>query len=180
MPQLAFVDTETLGLDPDRHAIWEVGLILSDGTHDSELLWQIHLSDAQIAHGDPVGMKIGRFKDRYKGQAATDVREFLSRFLNYTEGCHLVGAVPSFDEERLRRLAILHGFWPKWHYHLIDVEAMAVGALAQRGITPPLPWKSDDLTALLGVEPVSAEDRHTALGDARWAKRIYDAIMAGG
>lgn len=26
--QLAFVDTETLGLDPDRHEVWEIAVII--------------------------------------------------------------------------------------------------------------------------------------------------------
>ena len=43
-------------------------------------------------------------------------------------------------------------------------------------ITPP--WKSDDLSAALGIT-VSEDERHTALGDARWAMRIYDAVMGG-
>ncbi len=30
---LAFVDTECTGLDPDRHEIWEVGLIVDDEEH---------------------------------------------------------------------------------------------------------------------------------------------------
>jgi hypothetical protein len=38
------------------------------------------------------------------------------------------------------------------------------------------PWNSDDLSAALGVT-VSDEDRHTALGDAKWAMRIYNAVM---
>ena len=44
---------------------------------------------------------------------------------------------------------------------------------APRGVA--LPWKSDDLSAALGVT-VSDEDRHTALGDAKWARAIYDAV----
>jgi hypothetical protein len=43
---------------------------------------------------------------------------------------------------------------------------------------PSLPWKSHDLSAILGVES-AVEDEHTALGDARWAMRVYDAVMAG-
>ena len=43
----------------------------------------------------------------------------------------------------------------------------------------PLPWKSDDLSAALGIK-VSDEDRHTALGDARWARAIYDAVTGHG
>ena len=40
-----------------------------------------------------------------------------------------------------------------------------------------LPWRSDDLSAALGVEAVSPEERHTAMGDALWAKRIYDRVV---
>lgn len=44
-------------------------------------------------------------------------------------------------------------------------------------LTPP--WRSDDLSRACGVEPPSEEDRHTALGDARWAMRWYDAMTGG-
>ena len=40
-----------------------------------------------------------------------------------------------------------------------------------------LPWKSDDLSAAIGITPPD-KDRHTALGDARWAKTIYERIVA--
>jgi hypothetical protein len=58
-----------------------------------------------------------------------------------------------------------------WHYHLIDVEALIAGRLA---IAPP--WKSDDLSRAIGVEPPSDQDRHTAIGDARWVKQMYEAV----
>lgn len=182
MTAIAFVDTETLGLDPDRHAVWEVGLVLYDPEVPSlssgrGVRWQIRLTEDQINDGDPIGMDIGGFHDRYDRDFACDVRQFLTGFVGITKGLHLAGAVVSFDEERLRRLAQYHAFTPKWHYHLIDVEAVAIGALAARGVNPPLPWKSDDLSAALGVS-VSDEDRHTALGDARWAMRLYEAATA--
>ncbi|MGH3304433.1 MAG: hypothetical protein ACRDOK_22680 [Streptosporangiaceae bacterium] len=97
-----------------------------------------------------------------------------------TRGAHLAGAVVSFDAEVLGARMRAHGICPSWHYHLIDVEALAVGCLARRGAVVSsfgLPWKSDDLSAALGVQ-VSHEDRHTALGDARWALRIWDAVMS--
>lgn len=180
MSRLAFVDTETLGLDPDLHCIWEVGLILRDpdGVEaDSEHLWQIRLLQSEIERGDPVGMKIGRFSERYDWQTATEAPQFCAEFAELTAGCHLVGAVVSFDEERLRRMLQSHGVEHRWHYHLVDVECLAVGALAARGMKVPLPWRSDGLTAALGVAPVADEARHTALGDARWAVDIYDAAV---
>jgi hypothetical protein len=82
-----------------------------------------------------------------------------------------------------------HKLAPAWHYHLVDVEALAVGYLHGRHsdvilpdegyarISPP--WKSDDLSRAVGVEPATDDERHTALGDARWAMRLYDAITGG-
>lgn len=125
-----------------------------------------------------------------------------------TRGAHLVGAVPNFDAEVLAARMRAHGICPSWHYHLIDVEALVVGYLNGRrarqneivdgyplenegqeapGLVRwdspgpwdvPLPWKSDDLSAALGIK-VSDEDRHTALGDAKWARAIYDAVTGG-
>ena len=197
MAKLAFIDTETLGLDPDRHAIWEVALVLTEpGLPPRQETWQIKLTEAQIAAGDPVGMDICRFSDRYGTMPMTDVARFVEVFVDLTAGAHLVGAVVSFDEERLRRLCLSHGRVPKWHYHLIDVEALAVGYLHGRAranaelarpgssahsplpeVARVLPWRSDDLSAALGVEAVSPEERHTAMGDALWAKRIYDRVV---
>ena len=39
------------------------------------------------------------------------------------------------------------------------------------------PWSSERLSNALGVELPNEADRHTALGDARWAARIFDRVM---
>ena len=219
MTRICFIDTETTGLDPDRHAIWEVALITPGG---DEHVWQFPVEEMAA---DPFALNIGRYWDRRwgtdndvsvldaiyeahnpksrrrnfpdEGRAIRPGDTWARRFRDLTAGCHLAGAVISFDEERLRRLLHSLGVLHRWHYHLIDVEALAVGYLAGRGWPldhpgdPPgdpegtaarmfdprdLPWKSGDLTAALGIK-VSGEDKHTALGDARWARAIYDAIM---
>lgn len=122
----------------------------------------------------------------------------------WTHGAHVVAACPWFDttsfEHLLRRQSLLGG----WHYHLIDVEAMMVGYLEgqhaawvaasqwfQEGSTGralalkrasdctkplQLPWKSNALAEACGIPPQPAEEEHTALGDARHARTIYDTI----
>jgi DNA polymerase III epsilon subunit-like protein len=187
---VCFVDTETTGLDPDRHEIWEVGLILPDG---AEHRWFLPVD---LGRADARALAIGRFHDRYPKPSygprphivdgVTDLDDFAYEFAELTRGRHLVGAVVSFDAERLSKLLRANGACPEWHYHLIDVEALAVGYLAgTRGttdddtsvenlVTPP--WKSDQLTEALGIHVPEAE-KHTALGDARWAKAIYEAVM---
>jgi len=81
--------------------------------------------------------------------------------------------------------------WPSrepWHYHLIDVENLAVGYLFGRHpvtqalkVPDPvlaLPWDSDRLSEQVGVTPPT-DERHTAMGDVRWAMALYDACTGG-
>lgn len=172
---VVFVDTETLGLDPDYNPIWEVALITPDG---QEHEWFLRVSPRDVALAHPKALEIGRFDERYDNGKATDHGPFCHRFRDLTAGCHLAGAVVSFDEERLRRLFWRNGYGVEWHYHLIDVEALAVGYLAgvEFGARMAPPWKSEELSRAVNVDPEDF-DRHTALGDARWAKAIYEAVM---
>jgi DNA polymerase III epsilon subunit-like protein len=199
---VAFVDTETTGLDPERHEIWEVGLILPNG---SEHEWQLPVD---LSRADAIALNIGRFHERRKttwADSYTDVDwlgEFSREFVSLTVGLHLAGAVVSFDAERLARLLRANGECPMWSHRLICVEALACGFIAgsraalaaavthtgepfwagsatwtavERSDAEP-PWRSTDLSRAVGVEPEDFE-KHTALGDARWAKAIYEAVM---
>lgn len=192
MAAIAFVDTETTGVHPGRKA-WEVAIIRrgADGKEQTgHYMLPVDLSEA-----DPFGLKIGGFYDRHpQGQniagkipfvqtmpALNEAARWIARL---THGAHLVGAVPNFDSEVLDKLLRSQGLIPGWHYHLIDVEALAVGYLAgrrpfDRNEPVALPWKSDDLSRACGVEPPTEDERHTAMGDARWAQRWYDAIVTG-
>ncbi len=200
---VAFVDCETTGLDPDHHEIWEVGLITpvvgATGAEDgwNEQIWQLPVD---LSKADPMALNIGRFHDRrLLGIDLVPLAVFAAEFARDTRGLHLAGACVSFDAERLWQLLRNNGECPMWHYHLIDVEGLAAGyltgqftAIQECGANPDAdgptqeeamlaipPWNSGDLSRAVGVEPDDF-DRHTALGDARWAKAIYEAVMGGG
>lgn len=141
------MDTETTGLDPERHQIWELALIY-DG-HQIEYQLPVDLAVA-----DPTGLRVGRFYERR--HAITPTADSLSGLCRVRydgkdkwttglpasyhaatvarilDGRHLVGAVPSFDAAFLLRWLNQHGQAATWHYHLIDVEVLAVGYLAGR------------------------------------------------
>lgn len=183
---LVFVDTETTGLDPNYHEIWEVGMIhrsWNNSGQQNERSYQWFLP-VDLGKADPFALKIGKFFDRYPGYALppknlnptiTQLYEFATQFSKLTYGAHMVGAVPSFDSERLTKLLRENGACPSWHYHLVDVEALIAGHM---GFAPP--WKSENLSiALLGEErnTALADEKHTALGDAQWAMELYDAVM---
>ena len=188
---LCFVDTETDGVHPDR-CPWEVAVIRREpGGRQIELRWLVDVELGTTPGG--FGLRVGGFYDRHplgrylSGTVADVDRASLKspytvarEVAQATHGAHIVGCVPNFDTECLATLLRGQGLIPAWHYHLVDVEALAVGFLAGRGEPVVPPWSSDDLSRALGVEPASEDERHTALGDARWAMRLYDAVMAGG
>jgi len=182
---IVFLDTETtgLGLDDD---IWEFGAVRreADGTETETHLFIEHnvfkckgLPEPFLSDHD------ARFPEDGSAAEPDSAARIISEL--FTDRPHVVGAVPNFDTERLALLLRRFGIEPGWHYHLIDVENLAVGYLAGRAAqsefdagwaTPGLPWDSDELSRAVGVESTRF-GRHTAVGDVRWAMAIYDAIM---
>ena len=214
---IVFLDTETTSLRPDRRA-WDIGMIRRepDGTEREITLFvsDIDLSGADLIalrighfyerhpmYRAEVG---GAFDAEFDDDDTVDVDEAQELLDTYeclyperrvaeiverwTRGAHIVGMVPNFDTECLATMLRRHGLCPAWHYHLIDVENLAVGWLQhailtghhrireQVGVTVTLPWKSDDISRACGVEPPTDEERHTAMGDAKWCVRLYDRI----
>lgn len=179
--QLVFVDTETTGLDPTRHTIWEVA-ILADG---NEFFWILPVSSQALISADPRALAVGGYSKRALAGAydlqeseIKTIRQNVARQVSkLTAGRHLVGANPAFDAAFLTGLLQEADLQPEWHYHLLDIEPLMLGVLAERGVEVPIPWKSTELSEMLGVPGPTAEDRHTALGDARWCRRVVESVF---
>lgn len=180
------IDCETTGLHLDKQ-VWEVAMIRRDDAGERELLLQVR--DVDLSNADGYGLKVGGFYDRHvqyaprwkdggdRADTVATSEESVARCVEeWTRGAHLVGVNPAFDAGVLDPMFRRHGLLPAWHYHLVDVAVMALGYLQGDATAPTLPWRSDELGTLLGVNPPSEEDRHTALGDARWALRMWDAM----
>lgn len=180
-----FIDSETTGLDPREHVPWEVAIIEPDGT---EHVWFWRPSNVRMAIADRTALEIGGFHDRapteydwaVESQAAEDI-------FALTEGNILVGSKPSFDMEILTPWLHAWGHEPAWHHRPVCVATMAYGWLLREPLTAgeraevlSLPWKSDDLSRACGVEPPTGDERHSALGDARWVARLYRHLTGGG
>ena len=166
--------------------------------------------DIDLDRADPFALRVGGFYDRHPmgkwlaSQPAHSRDTWPPKSIHdeyeppvvaartvarMTHGAQVVGVVPNFDTELLERLLRHQGLAPAWDYHLIDVRAMALGWLQARGEAGAIPdprvmlspsMGSDHLAERCGVSPASEQDRHTALGDARWAMRWYDAMTGGG
>lgn len=211
---LVFMDTETTGLERDAD-IWEFAAIRRepDGTETTLHLFIDHDWEKCSRLPDPFREDhLARFPSHHGATSRISAANRIYTFLT-GEGTlpHVVGAVPNFDTERiglLLRNELGQRINDPWHYHLIDVENLAAGALAAMPtrlmlggavehhpitgdprtltILPEVelvamrpPWDSDEISRLLGVEPDANGPRHAALADARWAMAIYDRVMGG-
>ena len=175
---LVFLDTETTSLRHDRR-VWEVAAIVRDHEkgQDLEHSWLVHFEDLDLGNADLMSLKVGKFFQRHPFAIGDYVKvrtEFrvLQDVEELTRDALIVGAVPWFDTEVLGNRMRANGLCPSWHYHLVDVEALAAGALK---LAPK--WDFDKVLDAFGLTYDEA-DRHTALGDARMVRDLYDAVMA--
>lgn len=189
-----FLDTETTGTDPERHEVWEIGLIVAEEVpHDPGIEWREYryLLPVDLSKADATALRISHYYERsaplramLPGESydAMHIRSDGSEEVAYshrlalelatlTANKHIVGAVPSFDAAFLTKWLHKFSLTPAWHYHLVDIEVIVAG---DQRVEPP--WSSDELSISVGVDP-EVFDRHTALGDARWVKAQYEAIM---
>lgn len=179
--------------------------IEAEDTTDREFSWFLPVAPETLIFADPFALKLNGFNKRHpqglgfidqkdgrvsriaEEQGLTDADKFARQFCALTQGAIWIGSVPSFDEERLRQLVRSQGVMHDWHYQLIDVETLAAGKIKgthtgkwtleeAHAVSPPYDTKA--ITQLLGLDPSQYEaDKHTALGDCRWARDVYDAVM---
>lgn len=181
---IAFIDTETTSLRHDRRA-WEVALILRrPGQEDIERSWFVDPADLDLGNADLQSLTFGRYFDRhpwYDGTASNrdmfGEGEVLHTISKWTRGAILMGSNPSFDAEMLAARMRAHGICPAWHYHLEDVPTLALGWLHGSGRVLPDTRKSDQISLACGVDP-GQYDRHSALGDCRWIRDLYDVVTS--
>lgn len=204
MNPIAFVDCETTHLDPRLGDAWEIAVIRrrEDGV-DTEYVWQIR---PDLATADPEALKIGRYEERFAVPEGWDaielipsgppmrskLPEMLFDLQEALEGAVVVGSNPGFDVAFLAKLLQAHGRKLPWHYRPVDIATLAAGFrlgqaasgayggdFAFQADYPQLPYKSYELSRAVGVEPPSKDVAHTALGDARWARSVWDAVTGG-
>lgn len=161
MTDLLFCDTETTGLDPRVHDVWEVAWAVNDGEIHDEVL--VH----SLKTADPVALRLNGYAsrpNRSRGPMVdVELRELFA-------GKTIVGANPAFDT------AFLFARWgvAPWHYRMIDIESMAIPVL---GYDRPKGLLSiaTDLRAL--GQDVPLPD-HTAAGDVATLRAAYRALRS--
>jgi hypothetical protein len=186
---LAFVDTETDGVHPNRRP-WEIAVIRRE-PDGRETEWTAFV-EIDLSSADPFGLRVGKFYDRHplgRRIAGDDdlpqpyrenilaLHHATMTVAQMTHDAVLVGINTGFDAAVLDALLRAHGLLPGWDYTPVCAKVRAAGWLAGRGLIDPAPpWKTADVVEKLGILDATEDERHTALGDARLALRMFDAV----
>lgn len=182
--RVVFLDTETTGLDPATEQLFEVAAIC--GQTGEEYVFRLEPFPEVVEKMHPKAAEVNRYHERTADPSWVwdSPHRTADRLHNVLHGAHIVGAVPDFDARFLTAwYAHMDLPVPRWHYHLIDIENLAYGWLLREPLTAQeraalatLPWDSDRLSQMCGVDPVPEKERHTALGDARWVMRWWNRL----
>jgi oligoribonuclease (3'-5' exoribonuclease) len=164
MNDLIFLDTETTGLEYDKHEIWEMAVAVNDGPVTTHIV--VH----SLKTADPVALDMNGYFRRHPTGARSEGPMVDLELREVLKGHTIVCANPTFDRIMM---------WMRWreepyHYRSIDVESMALAVL---GYDRPRGLKTifEDLREM-GYS-ITAPD-HTAYNDVVSLRECYNALRS--
>lgn len=160
MTDLVFLDTETTGLDPALHEVWEIAWAINDGPIQSGIVTH------SIQTADPKALELNGYWTRGFCEGSVESADVTLREI--LTGATIVGANPAFDT------AFLRARWgvAPWHHRLIDVESMALTVL---GYERPKGLHALATDLRDRGHDIPTPD-HTAAADVATTRAVYDAF----
>jgi len=176
---LLFLDTETGGLDPRKHSLLSLGLVVGDGPRLLNSLEILVRHEPYVVSAG--GMAVNRINLVEHSAAAlepamalTVLEVFLDQhFPHRCKPIILAGHNVGFDQAFLATFLESQGraLEPRFSHRLVDTHSLAAG-LRDAGRLPLENLSSTALFAHFGIQVPEAK-RHTALGDALATFELY-------
>lgn len=167
---LAFIDTETTGLDPRVQEVIEVAIILEkpNGTVEE---WCTKVRPGRLETADAYALKVNGYADHPELWAsAPTFAEITLELTRRLDDAILVGHNVGFDLDFLQEGLIRCGSKVKLPYHKVDTVTLAYTHLVPKGLKA---LNLDGIREFLGW---SKDGAHTALVDARDCRRLFREV----
>lgn len=176
---LAFIDVETTGLNPDLHEIIDLGVVLARQVPQAgkgpalEVIgeWEYKIIPERLYNADPESLKINGYTPE-KWADAKPAKEVLEDFAQKTQGASFVAHNMAFDLEFVKRAFERAGVKNLMHYHKIDTISLAFAKLYH---DPKV--EKFSLRFLCEYFGIKNENAHTALSDARATLELYKKLI---
>jgi len=175
---LAFVDIESTGLDPDLHEIISIGCVMvsQDWGNDKPSFdvieeFELKIKPEKIENADPVALRVNGY-DPADWVFAYTLPEAMKIFSGKTVDAIMVAHNVAFDYLFIDRAFRKTEVENKMHYHKLDTISIAFAKLHTD--------KDIDRFSLRNLcEHFSIENKnaHTALSDARATFELYKKLM---
>ena len=169
LPNLAFTDIETTGLNRQKHEIIEIGLLI---VKQPELkiidTWETKIKPLNLKTADPEALKITRYNSK-DWALSLQPKPALEAFSKKTKNCILVGHNIAFDrpflEDHFRRWKVP----VRWDYHSLDTITLAFYKLG--------PGQKLRLSEIAKILKIKQEREHSAMDDARTCYKIFKKLI---
>ena len=171
---LAFIDTETTGLDASVHEVIEVAIIKEhpDGRLER---WQSLIRPKDLDSAHPKALAMNGYNEAperwdsapYSEHVAEDIAARL-------KGCVIVGHNVGFDLKFLQANFDREGLKYRLPYHKVDTVSLAYEHLVPCGL------ESLSLDKIRHFLDWGTEGAHTAMKDAKDARRLYHLCNRSG
>lgn len=179
--RLLFIDTETGGLDPQKHSLLTIGVVVWD-----EKLGELY-SDEYAVYSDTYtitksALRINHFNEELHREKAISSKEIVRKFheikLNYFQEYNVIplaGHNTTFDIQFLKQLFISCGrsFEKLFSHRVVDTYSI-IKYLSDCHIIPHAVNSSAKAFEYFNI---TVDGRHTALGDARATMQLYYKVI---
>lgn len=180
--RLMFIDTETGGLDPRKHSLLSVGVVVWDDSFGELFAEEYYIryenycvtkTAARINHFDETKQKEISMDPNHVVEKLIDIKK---RFFEQYESIPLAGHNISFDVQFLRQLFDMCGrsYEKLFSHRLVDTYSI-IKFLTDCRLVPKTVNSSASAFKYFGI---TVNGRHTSLGDAKATMQLYAKLLA--
>ncbi|TRO32681.1 3'-5' exonuclease [Pseudomonas sp. ALS1131] len=178
MTNLAILDLETSGINPNKHSVLEIGIIpLLEGIPP----FHAYVKNEEIIWSDFAKENFQKISEEWNAQS-TPPREAVQKLSDYLEEnfpskeITLIGHNIGFDISFLKKLAFDSGIdeIPGISHRVIDTHTLLFVLMSQ-GKLPESALTSSGAFSHFNISPPESI-RHTALGDATATRELFKKI----
>ncbi|MFW5853029.1 MAG: exonuclease domain-containing protein [Patescibacteria group bacterium] len=174
---LAFIDVETTGFDPNNHEIIEIGGVLTkplslDGGLETITEFEYKIKPEKIEKAEPQALRVNGYNEA-EWLFAPTLDQVMPEVAEKTAGAIMVAHNLVFDWRFLNQAFIKTGIENKMHYAKLDTISVAFAKLFKDPVIDKF-----NLGSLNDYFGIKNEKAHTALADAKATLELYQKLMA--